>query len=125
MTPTWTMHPKVATTTRFGRLEWGHIGATIGGEAMGTEGNRRGAKPQFTGRFVFIVSGSGRASIGLENRKSRKGLPGSNPGPPAIYLRFRRGRRLWWGRIEATLGGFGWLRSAFRGVWNGRSHART
>lgn len=89
------------------RFVWGHFGATIGGETRGTEGNRSDAKPQVTGPFSLIAPGSGAASSGLENRKSRKGLPGSNPGPPAIYLRFRTKTGPWWGRIGATTGGVG------------------
>ena len=33
--------------------KWGHIGATIGGETMGTEGNRSDANLQLKGYFVL------------------------------------------------------------------------
>ena len=89
-------------------------GATLGpqlagkpGETRGNEGNRRDAKPQLRDPFTLILPGSEGAPIGLENRKSRKGLPGSNPGPPANYLRFRGPSARPWGRIGATTGGIG------------------
>jgi hypothetical protein len=49
----------------------------------GTRGDRRDARPRFTGRFVLIVPGSGRASIGLENRwrYTKPSLSGRMPPP--------------------------------------------
>jgi hypothetical protein len=40
------------------RLVWGHIGATIGRETRGIEGNRRDVKPQVKGHFTssFLVA---------------------------------------------------------------------
>jgi hypothetical protein len=104
-------------------VEWGHIGATIGGETTGIKGKRRDTKPQVEGPFAPIAPGGERASNGLENRKSRKGLPGSNPGPPANYLRFRGPSGRPWGRIGATTGRNWWFaRPSARSVSVARRH---
>jgi hypothetical protein len=55
------------TTRRLGSPEWGHIGATIGGETRGIIG-KQSAKPQLGGLFSRIAPGRGRVSSGLENR---------------------------------------------------------
>ena len=90
--------------------KWVRIESVIGGETRGMDGYRRDAKLEVRRRINRVGPGGEARPIGLENRLRGDPYVGSNPTPPAIYLRLRRRWRLWWGRIGATLGGFGWLR---------------
>jgi len=90
-------------------MEWVRSGAVIGGETRGSEGYRRDAKGEVRRHIAVVVPGQKTASIGLENRKSRKGFPGSNPGPPAMLQRFNKTLGVTperpWGRNGAVFGG--------------------
>ena len=65
-----------------GLLQWSGVGPQWGHNWRGNEGKRGESKRrelQVRSPFALILPGCEGAAIGLENPKSREGLPGSNP----------------------------------------------